>query len=196
MQIDTINLTGLDLTPYSVRSPGCHVSEVIRDLENTVLKPGERRKYDELSPSEQTRLTNHASVGWAWEEIIRQGLLRAGFCPADSAVSPGELVLDGIHGTPDWLRMDPYRVIEFKSTWRSSGRPLDDYWHWLVQIKAYCNLLCTATAELYVLYVNGNYRDSGPEYKGYLLEFTPTEIRDNWDMLKNHARSKGWVKGK
>jgi hypothetical protein len=195
VKVTDISLGALNLTPHSQRSPGCHISDVIRDLENTVTKPGERRKYDQLSLAEKTRMGNYTSVGWAWESIIKRGLLDAGFCPIDCAVTPGELVLDGLAGTPDWLILDPYKVVEFKATWRSSARSLDaDFWAWLVQIRAYCKMLQARQAELYVLYVNGDYRDSGPQYKGYELAFSELELEENWAMLTNHARERKWIK--
>jgi hypothetical protein len=181
------------------RSPSqAHVSNIIRDIENAVLKPGQRKPYDQLSKEEKRRMGAYTSVGWAWEEVIRAAILASGFGPyADTEryITPGELHLDGIYGTPDWIDTVDYCVEEFKATYRSSRRPLDpDFWHWLVQIKAYCRLLQTTWARLRVFYVNGNYRDSGPQYKAYRLSFTALEIDDNWRMLSGHAKSKGWTK--
>jgi hypothetical protein len=198
VELDQANEERLVIAPDTGRSPGpAHVSNIIRDIENTVLKPGQRRKYDDLSPEEKRRMGAYVSVGWAWEEAIRGALLASGAGPLSSErfISPGECVLDGIYGTPDWLDVDDYCVEEFKATWRSSRRPLDpDFWHWLVQIKAYCKMLGCTWARLRVFYVNGDYRDSGPQIKHFRLEWSKLEIDQNWEMLKNHAKSKGWVK--
>src|SRR5258706_14678936 len=110
---------GLRIDPPSASrtiSPA-HVSNIIRDIENTVFKVGKRRPYDELSPSEKQRLGNYASVGWAWEEIIRRGILDAGWTPGDPEryAHPGELSLGGIYGSPDWIDTVDYAVVEFKA---------------------------------------------------------------------------------
>lgn len=198
VELDPENLESLAVRQGGYRSPGpAHVSNVIRSIENAVLKPGQRRPYDELTKDEKRRMGNYTSGGWAWEEIIREGIVRAGGGPlyGDRFISPGELTLDGIHGTPDWLDAADWCLEEFKCTWRSSSRPLDpDFWHWLVQIKAYCKMLTCQWARLRVFYVNGDYRESGPQYRPYRLEFTKLEIDDNWKMLTGHARSKGWIK--
>lgn len=179
------------------RTPSpAHVSNIIRDIENAVTKPGKRRPYDELSDAERKRLGNYASVGWAWEEALRRSLLAMGIgiSYSEHIERVGELHLDDIYGTPDGINLVDWTVEEFKATWRSSRRPLDpDFWHWLVQIKSYCTLLRATQARLRIFYVNGDYRESGPQYKCYRLEFTELELEDNWDMLKNHAKSKGWI---
>lgn len=194
MRITEMDTTGFNLTPKSSRSPGVHVSDVIRDISNTVLKPGQREKYDTLSRDEQKRLGNYASGGWAWEQIIRKGLIDAGVL-LDQYVKPEEFTLNGIHGTPDWLDTINWVNVEFKATWRSSNRPLEpDFWEWICQFKAYCKMLaCTAT-DLHVFFVNGDYRESGPQYKRYLLEFSKLEIEENWEMIRNHAKSKTFAK--
>lgn len=196
MRITYNDVGGIDLTPPSIRSSGVHVSEVIRDISNTVLKPGQREKYDMLSPSERQRLGNYASVGWAWEQIIRRGMLDAGLgADQHQFISPGECSLDNIYGTPDWFDVTAWQNVEFKATWRSSARPIEsDYWEWLCQFKAYCKLLACTSTRLLVFYVNGDYRESGPEYRDITLLFTELEIEDNWEMIVNHAKAKGWVK--
>lgn len=183
----------------SVRSPSlAHVSNIIRDIENTCLKPGQRKPYDQLSDAEKKRMGNYTSVGWAWEEVIRAAILASGYGPyADTErfVTPGELSLDGIFGTPDWIDTHDYCVEEFKATYRSSRRPLDpDFWHWLVQIKSYCHLIQCTWARLRIFYVNGNYRESGPQYKCFRLSFSELELQENWGMLRGHAKSKGWIR--
>lgn len=200
MRITELSTDGLNLTPKADgRAVGAHVSDIIRDISNTVLKPGQREKYDDLSPDEQRRLGNYASVGWAWEHIIRRGMLDAGVNPGTDSQRfqcPGQLTLNGIHGSPDWLDTTVWENVEFKATWRSSNRPLDpDFWEWLTQFKAYCKMLGCTSTRLLVFYVNGDYRDSGPQFKDIRLNFTKMEIEDNWSMLLNHARAKGMVNG-
>lgn len=175
------------------RSSGVHVSDIIRDIDNTLLNVGKRQKYDELTPQEKLRMGAHTSMGWAWEEVVRDALRR--IRPVLPGVVPaGELTLDGIHGTPDGVNEPEWAVEEFKATWRSSNRPLDpDFWSWLVQIKAYCRMLQTKQAYLSIFWVCGDYRESGPFTQRLHLNFNDLEIKDNWEMLRNHAKSKGWL---
>lgn len=196
MRVIEIKTGGLDLTPPSVRSSGTHVSDVIRDLMNTVVKPGEREPWDTLSKDEKERLNNYASGGWMWEQIIRDALIRAREAAGvpDSYMKAGELELDGLYGTPDWVDTRLWRDIEFKCTWRSSRRPLEDFWEWLVQVKAYCYMMDMEKAEIHAMFIMGDYRGSGPQYKAWSLVFEGFELRENWMMLLNHARSKGWIK--
>ena len=185
-----------NLQPVAPRSSGVHVSDIIRDIDNTLLHKGQRQKYDELSPQERLRMGAHTSMGWAWEEIVREALRR--IRPVIGGVVPvGELTLDGVTGTPDGVYESEWAVDEFKATWRSSSRPLDpDFWSWLVQIKAYCKMLQTGKAYLSVFWVCGDYRESGPFTQQFLLEFSRMEVDDNWAMLVNHAKAKGWLEGK
>jgi len=193
--VEQLVLNQLPTAPRTV-SPA-HVSNIIRDIENAVLKPGQRRPYDELSKSERQRLGTYASVGWAWEDAIRDALVSSGLHPlsSDRYQPVGQLSLDGIYGSPDGFDTVDCCVEEFKATWRSSNRPLDpDFWHWLVQIKAYCKMLTVNWARLRVFYVNGNYRESGPQIKQFRLEWSQLEIDDNWKMLRGHAKAKGWIR--
>lgn len=176
------------VTVAAPRSPGPHVSDILRDLENTVTKPGQRRPYDDLLPEERRRMGHYVEVGWAWEEIIRSAMLKSYYTGVDRFVSPGELELDGIYGTPDWFDLDDQCVEEFKATYRSSRRPIErDFWHWMVQIRAYCKMTGTNWARLRIFFVNGNYRESGPQFKLYQIRFDDVELDRNWTMLRRHA---------
>jgi len=204
VELDPKPLEELILIPYQVRtttsrtSGPSHVSDIIRDIENTVTKRGQRRKYDDLSPDEQRRMGTYMKLGWAWEEVIRDALMRTeGRLETARFISPKEMEVDGIYGTIDWFDTQDWAVEEFKATWRSSNRPLDpDFWHWLVQIKAYCHMVEATFARLEVFFVNGDYQESGPQIKRFELYFTEREIADNWAMLKNHAKHQGWITGK
>lgn len=171
---------------------GTHVSEIIRDIQNKVTHKGKRKPFSELTQEEKRRMGSYTSMGWAFEKIIEAALREvfgAFFLGRERYQKTGSLTLDGISGTPDWLDLQHWCVIEFKATWRSSRRDLEtDFAHWLWQIKAYCKLLAVTTAELYVFFVNGDYRESGPQLKGFALSFSQREIDENWSMLRNHAR--------
>jgi hypothetical protein len=174
---------------------GTHVSEIIRDIQNKVTHKGKRKKFSELSSEERRRMGNFTSMGWAFERVIESALCEVWgvyFEREDRYTKTGSLCLDGITGTPDWLDQHTWSVVEFKATWKSSRRDLaNDFASWLWQIKAYCKMLATTTAELYVFFVNGDYRESGPQLKAFSISFTRQEIDENWAMLKSHARGLG-----
>src|SRR2546430_12092594 len=118
VDLDPEQVKSLVLAPTSVRAPGpAHVSNIIRDISNTVLKPGQREKYDDLSPAEKQRMGNYTAMGWAWEQVIRRGMLDAGLTPGDDQrfQCPGPLHLHGIHGTPDWLDTTAWENVAFKA---------------------------------------------------------------------------------
>jgi hypothetical protein len=178
------------------RSSGVHVSEIIRSIENEVTKPGKRRPYDSLTSDEKRRMGAYVTGGFAWEEVIREAVVAMHLASSDRFIPPGELELDGIHGTPDWFDTEDWCIEEFKATWRSSRRPItQDFWHWWVQIRAYCHMLGVRTARLRVFFVNGDYRNSGPQIKMWQATFTPEELIMNWAMLHQHAVEKGWLHG-
>ena len=177
------------------RSEGCHVSEIIRSIENDVTRPGKRKPISELTGEERRRMGAYVHGGFAWEEIIRRAVVEMYLASEDRFMSPGEFELDGIYGTPDWIDTEDWAIEEFKCTWRSSRRPItENFWAWWVQIKAYCRMAGVETARLRVFFVNGDYRESGPQIKMYQASFTDEELKDNWHMLLEHAREKGWVK--
>ena len=171
------------------RSTGLHVTDIIRDIENRLTKPGKRRPYDELTAEEKKRMGAYVEGGWAWEEALRRAMLVTYYRGLERFISVGEIELDDIFGTPDWFDTDDGCVEEFKATWRSSRRPIEtDFWHWWVQIKAYCHMTDTRFARLRVFFVNGDYRDSGPQFKLWQAKFEKMELDKNWDMLRKHAR--------
>jgi len=159
-----------------------HVSEVIRWIDNRVIHRGERKPYDEMSPSEKKRMGSYTSMGWLWEDLLENSL--APVFGAAEYIKTGEIELDGIVGTPDGLELSGLTVDEMKATWRSSRRPIEtDFWNWLTQVKAYCFMLRLQRVSLRVFFVNGDYRDSGPQVKQFDIEFTERELQDNWRMI-------------
>jgi hypothetical protein len=44
-----------------------------------------------------------------------------------------------------------------------------------------------------ILYLNGDWKGGGPEYKGFKLTYTEREIEECWNMIVLHARKKGWI---
>lgn len=171
-----------------VRAEGLHVSDIIRYIENTVTKPGKRPKVSDLTHEERRRMGRYVEVGWMWEEVIRNAMKRTYYSGVDRFEDPGEIESDGIYGNPDWFDTEDWMVEEFKATYRSSRRPIGrDFWSWFVQIKAYCHLTDTRFARLRTFFVNGDYRESGPQFKLWQLSFEKSEVKLNWDLLRREG---------
>jgi hypothetical protein len=166
---------------------GVHVSSVIRWIE---VKTGKREVRGD-TPEEREALALYTSMGWAWESLIRDALMRVwtnGYRRDARWIAPGELEQDGIIGSPDWFDSEDCVLEEFKCTYRSSNRPIEtDWWHWMVQMKAYCYLLGVYKIRLRVFFVCGNYKPIKPEIRMWELTFSDREVQDNWLMIRNNA---------
>jgi hypothetical protein len=163
------------------RSGGIHVSTLIRAICQQ-LEP-ERFTDDPIDPV-------HREMGFSVERMIE----RAWETRRLGIFRPGELEKDGIVGSPDAITVDDHGLIvdEIKCTWMSSRDCPEGkkFWHWLVQIKAYCWLIETYRARLHVFFVNGDYRDQrGPQYQSWDLTFSQGELAETWLMLVNQAKA-------
>jgi hypothetical protein len=189
MTVET--LRGAPVSPSEkpkFRASGLHVSDIIRHIENTITKPGKRPRVSDLSHEERRRMGRYTEVGWMWEEVIRSAMKRTYYSGIKRFEDVGELESDGIYGNPDWFDTEDWCVEEFKATYRSSRRPIgSDFWSWFVQIKAYCHLTETRFARLRVFFVNGDYRESGPQFKLWQLSFEVKELESNWGMLRREG---------
>lgn len=181
------------------RSPGLHLSQIYDDLADTI-KP---RK----PMSDARDIQSYRAGGFIWERVLETSFSTAfgdSLIDADT-VRPGEVYRDGIWASPDLLHLPTFTVVDTKFTWRSSRRlevpegvglatALNNhFWTWTVQLKGYCQMLNTTLARLLVFFVNGNYADSGPQLRQFDLTFTNRELDENWSMLLNHARKRGWL---
>lgn len=186
VKFDPILIQGPAYDHGEVRSSGLHLSTIYQDIENTFIT------RNEMDPEE---LAFFRAGGFLWERSLSQAF--ASSVTNGDWVRPGEWHLDGIIGSPDLLDLPRWRVIETKCTWKSSRR-LDalekNFWVWLVQIKGYCRMVGTQEALLLAFHINGDYRGSGPLVRAIELKFTQNEIEQNWRMITNHARKKGWIK--
>lgn len=167
-----------------VRSAGVHLSQIYMDIENT-LAPREEM--------EQTQLSAYRAAGFLWEYVFSQAM--AASMESDTLVRPGEVEMDGIIGSPDLYNVQNGKVADTKATWKSA-RKLENlekfFWSWLMQIKGYCWMMGVQEAEVYIFCVNGDYKPPAPKAYQIDLKFSVHELRQNWDMIKNHARSRGW----
>lgn len=188
--------------PSIPRGKGHHVSAIIRAIamHTGVLAPD---SADEPSMADSRIITDPVAItriciGLAWEEyylgvfLKREGVKK----------HPGEILVDGIHMSPDGISRDwveqlnkPYpgvmitRVHEVKATYKSINTvgDMSSQWLWLTQVKAYCKGVKTVHAKIHVLFLCGDYKyPLQPVVKEWDIQFTPKEIQDNWDMLREY----------
>ena len=170
------------------RSGGLHLSKVYADLEDTVSPRDNGMTEDDL--------TWYRMIGFLWEWVIERAFNRGLLIP--HCVRPGEFTVDGITGSPDLLdvSVDPVVVIDTKATFKStnkSDRLEKFFWSWLMQLKGYCYMVETTRARLLILHICGDYRPPRPRVRRFDIDFSPTEIQENWAMLTAHARKRGWL---
>ena len=156
-----------------------HLSDIYSDLEQTL--------FPKTSKADMTNQL-WAEMGFLWECLLSK--VFAEHCTE----RPGEVELDGVIGSPDGFDQTTGILDEYKATWKSinNAHP-SKVWKWMTQVKGYCKMLGVNTVRFHVFYVMGDYRGSGPLYRAYLFSFTDQEIEENWSMLINHAKAKGWL---
>ena len=149
------------------RSPGLHLSDIIRDMDVTLLKTKDREIDDD------TRML--FEEGYRWERVLSLVLLE------NMPVRLGEVELDGIVGSPDGLAGDT--VEEYKCTSMSMDKPPSDNWKWMMQVKGYCKMLGMRRCVFRIVH-----RMYVPVYKVWELTFTQAELDENWESVLNHAK--------
>lgn len=180
---------------YTERSPGLHLSQITGDI----LIGLDPDRYGEKGGGPAWM---NFWAGLLFERIIERAWISKEMEQDTDIIRPGEVNLDGVCGTPDAWRLSRGRPAEFKCTKKSCRQDITDikFWHYWVQVKAYAKMLGVNTGELHVLFVNGNYsRDDKDPESGYVIkswedEWTDQQLDENWNMLLNHARSRGWLK--
>lgn len=159
-----------------------HVSSLLRSIMESLslLKPRARAEGDDPSL--------RFEVGWVWEDMLGQLFFRRPALREGGLLDLGTLEEDGILGTPDDFDDGLWMPNEYKATWSSSRRPIDERnrWYWLQQMRAYCWMTQAESAKLKVLYVNGDWRPPQPDIGVYLVRFSPAEIEATWHMLRTH----------
>lgn len=203
-EIDPATMTGgvgEEFESPAPRSSGIHQSHILRDIENRVLKPGERRPYDDLTPAERKRMGNYTEMGFIWEVVVESVWKRrmASRRKPEGVIRQPELCTDNIYQTLDGVLIPSYELDEYKATWLSSSHPVDGpkFWYWHRAMMGYLHGIDrffrppapTRVAHLFVFYVNGDYRESGPQTKRFRIEYNNREIEDNWSMITRHAAS-------
>lgn len=155
-----------------------HLSDVAKYIEYKMqFGPANAIDWDMMAAAE---------VGFLWEDALSLALANR------YAARLGEIEKDGIVGSPDGLNVhDPFfqselHNEEYKATWRSVKKTPQDIWYWLTQFKSYCYMLGVDVTICRVLYLNGDYKGSGPIPMVYGLKFTPEELEENWAMILRH----------
>ena len=177
------------------RSKGLHLSQVIYSLYD-VLKP---RKDDGDPYGGRANM----AMGFAWEHLLSYCIAQVFWPPVDGlfCIHPGEVERDGILMSPDavWV-CEGDEFEEWKCTQKSSEKTPLDYTTWVWQMKAYAYTLGLRKARLRILHLRGGYGKGAGRckdnmcYKTWLLEFTESELQENWDMVMIHAKEMGWLK--
>lgn len=202
MQIAALpGLTLRDFAPPDtlVRSPGCHVSDIIK----RVLVKLDPKRYGKDQQADDTE--NWQETGFIWEDILGRAIATRG--EQGDRWRPGEVTLDHVAGSPDSIESGvqdddpPFVVGEYKATWKSCrdidtptpGAGLIDskFIGYLIQLQAYCHMIQTTRARLYILFMNGDYQRYVPQMRCYQIDFTPRELQEQWRSLLNTAKKEG-----
>jgi hypothetical protein len=161
----------------ATRTPGCHVSSILRHIE---VVSG-MRKDNNFSEADLDRF---AMLGRLFESLMAQSLFQP-----PRYIRLGELECDGIIGSPDCFDQEKDAVGEFKATWRWVPRDIRDFYKYWWQVKAYAHMLGTLEAFLVVLYVSGEGRPPVPKIVRYDATFTKPELVANWAMLMENKEA-------
>ena len=181
-----LDLDDLDTRTYHARkieprSSGLHLSAVIRAM---LQASGKLKSYGDDSLSEEFPL--RMAVGMAWEDF-------AVTLYEEMIWQPGECCKDGIYASPDGISPvdGTTHLEEFKATWKSMHTRTDitQELGWMWQLMGYCHMLKLTRARLHVLWVNGNYRGSGPMYVRYTIQFTERELKSFWAQVLNNREN-------
>jgi hypothetical protein len=179
------------------RTKGMHLSGILRfvagqaglmkivadmDEERLPLKMALGIAFEEFAAS------LYPSMHWQPGEVIREGVAMTcdGISPMD--LSLGER---SYHG-------DQPCVEEFKLTWKkvqTGDELLRESWYWCQQGRGYCWGYGANLVRYHICFVNGNYRNSGPVYKRYLVRYPPPDVESTRLMVLKHldkAREAGY----
>lgn len=210
-----------DILLLEPRSPGVHHSDIIRDLENTVIKPGLRKPDIDIGDDEMATLNRYRELGFLWEICLESAFKHRQVVGLDPKkyLRQVEIEHDGVFKTIDAIHIPDWRVLEYKLTFRSSkrtgfvmpppaGEPRvftdgdtalfsTEFWSWTVQLKSNCLGHGTRLASLFAFFVCGSYQPPVPQTRRFDFVFDEQDLLDNWRMLKTHEaimRREGRVK--
>jgi hypothetical protein len=209
-----LDITLNDLFPphinaqYTERSGGMHVSDIVRDL-CARLEP---KRFPaqirvEGAPPMPQRTNPRWELGMAFEDQLGERLAdRHCRLYSDTAFRPGEITVDDITGTPDWIEpcarildedtktfFDGPAVVEAKCTWLTSRHEIEGgkFTYWIWQGKSYCYMHQVPTLRIFPLHIMGDYLfekspEPGPHFLGWEETYTARELQEHWDMIRKH----------
>lgn len=183
-----------EFPPPPPRSPGLHLSDIIREIERDILGPEAR---PDKTPDQLVRLQAHFEAGLLWERAFETAMRERYTEGRPWVKRQGEVEVDGVAMTPDALDTQEGVVEEYKWTRVSLATVLregfDKKWPgYMMQLKAYCRACKTTKGKLIVYFVNGSYKWGTPEGdplpKCWLFTFTRQELEENWLMILSKKR--------
>jgi hypothetical protein len=171
---------------YVERSPTLHLSDILHDL---LRRKGPKRFGGEAN-------WGNFYAGLIFERLLEDAWINREMGVRPELIRPGEVSLNGITGTPDAFDTLVGCPEEYKFTKLSCRQHILDikFWHYLVQLKAYCKITGTTTGTLWVCHVMGNWSHddadplSGYVFNGWRFNWDQLEIDENWQMLVGHGR--------
>lgn len=189
-----------NLLPMKDRSPGLHVSDIIRYI------CIERGYFDESNELDMTRL----QLGKALERSLISMYVEE---YQGSCFEPGELTVDGIPGTPDMLWTLNFNAVhEFKYTDRSCGlEPCninespsanhiinsDKFWKDRTQLACYCKMLWSLTGDLSwargrleICHAKGDYSQGKVKIPHNVWDviYSQRELKETWLMMRSYKK--------
>lgn len=178
------------------RDSGLHLSQITNDIALTVYPKdfaylSRPTVDDEAAFDERTRAM--FEVANVIEDMIALTLTtRLGWTKPKARCS-----VEGIWCSPDGFNDKTCTIDEMKATWKSSKDFLQTTkWQlYLWQVLSYMHVFGATRARIHVLHMNGDWRPPRPEPpKTYIVRPTAAEIRDNWKMITQHAKDRGWLR--
>lgn len=196
--------TWLAPRPTPPRTPGIHVSDVLRDL---LVEIG---RYERDAVFNDVR----GDLGFAWEDVLSAQLAGRMLSPAfEDRLPMLEYDRDGVYGSPDGVLVATATIYPFerdvvssptvyagelfveetKATWMSSTHSLDSpkLLPWVLQGQTYCCLVGCTLLRIRAFFVNGNYKfgaeGTGPVVREWWIRFTQRELDEWWAGFTRRA---------
>lgn len=169
-----------DLLPMQGRSPGLHVSAIIKDL--CIIAGVFKAEAPENS---ETYMGLGKVFEFAWVQMMLETY-------PGRYTQLGELKHDGVFLTVDLYDVIEDEVVELKATWMSAFNidpEGEKMWRYRKQLGAYCEAARTLKGRLVVCFVIGDYKGDSPRYRDWRFEWTREELAENWMMLKRHGEA-------
>lgn len=192
-----------------VRSSGLHMS----DIYNSLYKELQPERFNKPGGPDELAMEYGLAFEEALESAMSAGIARrlSGERPGEfAALASGKIVPVGtkrsvIFSPDQFFYNGTTKLGEFKSTRMTIAVGIRDkkFDKWFCQMKAYAYPLKLHVCDLYALFINGHgkwddfdipgigIRPPGPLLQPWEIEFTDSELKDNWSVLMRHAKKKG-----